>query len=333
MSAQGSGRILAPPPPDRLQELAAPPSFSVILIAYQAAETVGEAVRSALAQTHPAHEVIVVDDGSTDDSASALRPFEGDITLIRKDNGGAASARNVGLAAATGEFVAFLDADDRFHPKRIECLAELARRRPDLDMLSTDMVFIVDGEEVGSFLADNPFAVVDQRIEIMKSCFVGAPPAVRAERLRAIGGFDESLRVASDWDGWLRLILDGAGAGLVERPYYEYVLHSGTLTSGRVDSLWARARLLEKAVANPAVRADELPLLERQIRRRRSEAVVAEAQAGAAGRRRFAGLAVSPRLTLRARLAAVLALVSPALARRRLRSRRAPAARLASAGG
>lgn len=122
----GSGRLLAPPPRAPVEPLVSPPTFSVVIAAYQAAETVGDAVRSALEQVWPAHQVIVVDDGSSDDVEGALRPFEGEVELIRKRNGGVASARNAGVEVATGEFVALLDADDRFHPRRLEALSALA---------------------------------------------------------------------------------------------------------------------------------------------------------------------------------------------------------------
>jgi glycosyltransferase involved in cell wall biosynthesis len=328
---RGSGRVLAPTPPASLEPLAAPPTFSIVIPAFQAADTIGAAVRSALDQVHPAQEVIVVDDGSTDDLDGALRPFEGRIELIRKANGGAASARNAGTEAASGEFVAVLDADDRFHPRRIEALAQLAAQRPDLDLVTTDARFVVGGEEAGSFLADNPFAAADQRTAILRSCFVGGWPAVRISRLREVGGFDEGLRVGVDWDCWLRLILAGCRAGLVDRPYYDYVLHPGALTSNRKRSLWGRVTLLEKAALNPDLRPEERPLLTREIRRRRSEAIREETRCaleGVGARRRLPRLAVLPGVELRTRLGTALALLAPPLARRLVRSRRGPEERL-----
>lgn len=328
---RGSGRVLAPAPPAGLEPLASPPSFSIVIPAYQAAETIGNAVRSALEQVHPAAEVIVVDDGSTDDTLAALRPFEGDIVLVSKNNGGAASARNAGMEAATGEFVAVLDADDRFHPRRIEALAELASLRPDLDLVTTDARFMVGGEEAGSFLHDNPFATDHQRTAILRNCFVGGWPAARVVRVREIGGFDESLRIGHDWDCWLRMILSGAAAGLVDRPYYDYVLHQGSLTASRATALWDRVRLLEKAASNPGLRPEEHSTLKQEIRRRRGDAVDEETQVALAGegnRRHLLRLALLPGLALRTRTAAALAAPAPALARRLVHSRRPPEERL-----
>jgi glycosyltransferase involved in cell wall biosynthesis len=314
-----TGRVLVPRPHVPVEPLPAPPTFSIVITAYQAAETIGDAVRSALEQVHPAHEVIVVDDGSTDDLEGALRRFDGQIRLIRKENGGGASARNAGARAATADFMAILDADDAYHPRRLEALASLAVSRPDLDLVTTDARFVVDGEGVGSFLAHNPFAVENQRTAIYQSCFVGGWPAVRRRRLRAIGGFDESFRIGYDWDCWLRLILDGALAGLVDEPYYDYVLHPGSLAASRVSSLWERVRLLEKAADNPSLESEERPVLMRSLRTQRTQAVLAEIRTtlfDSGPRYRLPRFALSRGIGARARALAAVALAAPPLARR-----------------
>lgn len=329
---RATGAILAPTAPAGLEPLAAPPTFSVVIPAYQAAATVAGAVRSALNQSLPAHEVIVVDDGSTDDLSGALRPFGDRITVVRKANGGAASARNAGAEVASGEFMAVLDADDGFDPGRVEALSRLAVERPDLDLVTTDSRFVVGGRAVGSYLEENSFATVDQRQAILVSCFVGGWPAARISRLRDVGGFDEELRVGHDWDCWLRMILGGSGAGLVNLPYYDYVLAPGGLTSGRVESLWDRVRMLEKAAANPDLRVEERPLLARELSRRRSDAVREETREqldSSLSRRRLLQLAATSGAEPRARAGAALAFALPPLARRLVEARRSPEERLA----
>jgi GT2 family glycosyltransferase len=312
-------RYLAPPPQGTVEPLDRPPTFSIVIAAYEAAGTIATALESALGQTHPAREVIVVDDGSRDGTERALEPFAGHIRVIRQENRGAAAARNAAIAAASGEFVAILDADDRYHPTRLEALAGLARERPDLDLITTDARLVVGGEGVGTLGGHTPFAVEDQRTAIFETCFVGGWPAVRLSRLRAIGGFDETFAVGEDWDCWLRAILDGALAGCVDRPLYDYVLHPGSLTESRAPGFWARARLLEKAAANPALQTEERPALERALRMHRSRAVFAEAQAALYGfgpSRPLLRLALARRIEPRTRLAAALAVVAPPLARR-----------------
>ena len=310
--ATSSHRILAPSPRAAVDRLRTAPTFSIVMPAYEAADSIGDSLASALNQAHPAHEVIVVDDGSADDLEAALAPFADRIVLIRKPNGGAASARNAGIEAASGDFLVVHDADDRCDPRRLEALAELGSARPDLDLITTDIRFTVDGEPVGSFRDRNPFEVADQRTAILWSCFLGGWPAVRLERLREVGGFDESLRTGEDWDCWLRLIFSGSSAGLIEAPFYDYAIDSGGLTADRVSSLWDRVALLEKAAVEAELRDAERRQLRRSLRHHRGVAALSEARAGVGRgepRRRAARLAWEPGLTARARLGCALAAI------------------------
>lgn len=309
--------ILAPAPARPVQALAVAPSFSVVIPAYQSAATIGRAVASALEQEHPPAEVLVIDDGSSDELEAALAPFAGRLALLRRPHGGAAAARNAGLEAARGEFIALLDADDAYRPQRLAALARLARLRPDLDLLCTDMRFLVDGRAAGTFFERNAFVVDDQRRAILRSCFVGGAPAVRASRLRAAGGFDTALATAEDWDAWLRLILGGASAGLVQLPLYDYTLRPGSLTAGRVESLWDRVRMLERARRHPGLRAEERAVLRSSLRVHRARAARAElerARSGPSARRRLLSLALGTAAggaQLRLRLGAAVAALAP----------------------
>ena len=293
------------------------PTFSIVITAYEVADVIGPAVESALGQTRPADEVLVVDDGSSDDLAAALEPFDG-VKLVRKENGGGASARNAGVAAASGEFMAILDADDAFQPRRLEAVAKLAAQRPELDLIATDARFVVDGKPAGTFLEHNQFPETDQRTAIFESCFPTGWPTLRISALQAAGGFDEQMRIAYDWECWLRMILAGSEVGMVREPLYDYVLHGGSLASSRVASLRERVVLLEKVSANPNLRPEERPVLEGQIARRREE--YARAAIGAASaardRRELRRLAHSPGLRPRTRLRAGLSALAPGVGRR-----------------
>jgi Glycosyl transferase family 2 len=319
LSGGETPRHLAPPPAGAVAPLDRPPTFSVVIAAYEAAGTIGAALSSALEQTHPPHEVIVVDDGSEDDLAAAVAPFADRVTLLRQENRGAGPARNTAIAAAGGEFAVILDADDRYRPRRLEALAELATARPDLDMLSTDARLLVGGQAVETFATHTPFAVENQRTAILESCFVGGWPAIRRSRFEAIGGFDESLRIAQDWDCWLRAILDGAVAGFVDEPLYDYVLHGGSLASSRVRSLRERVAMLENAGRNPSLRPEERPALERALRRHRAQAAQGAIEAAAYGdgsRGEAARLVLSRGIGPRARALAALTAAAPSAARR-----------------
>jgi GT2 family glycosyltransferase len=295
------------------------PSFAVVITAYEAAETIAAAVESVLAQTRPAEELIVVDDGSGDDLVGALTPFGEKVALVRKKNGGGASARNAGVAAASSEFMAILDADDIFAPRRLEAIAALAEHEPEFDLVATDASFVVDGEVKGTFLEHNPFPAAGQREAILRSCFPGGWPAVRISALKAVGGFDEQMRIAYDWDTWLRMILAGSRVGMVPEPLYDYTLHSGSLASGRVASLRERVALLEKAARNPDLRTEERPTLEHSLAGHREQVARAEIETvlyGGGGRRALSALVRSPELGWRLRGLAAAAQLAPPLARR-----------------
>lgn len=307
-------RTLAPPAGGEVAP-ADPPSFAVVIPAFNAMATVATSVESALAQTLPAQEVIAVDDGSTDDTLAALAQFEDRVTLIRQENRGAASARNAGVRAARADFVAFLDADDVYHPRRLEGLAVLGAARPDLDILTTDTLFVLDGRPVGRFHETHPFPVSDQRSAILATCFTFGCPAVRRSRLLQVGGFDEDLRTAEDWDCMIRLILGGSSAGAVDEPWLEYHLRPGSLTSDRVGTLRDRVRILEKAAASERLEGDERAALDRSLARSRTRAAFAEAEAGV-GLRRAVALALQPGLGAKTRLRLAGAGVAPSLAQR-----------------
>jgi hypothetical protein len=302
-----------------VEPLESPPTFSIVIAAYEAAETVADAARSALEQVVPAKEVIVVDDGSSDDLEGALVPFGDRIRLLSKTNGGGGSALNAGARAAEGEFLAILDADDSYDPHRLEALAKLATARPDLDLITTDAAFVVDGRQVGRFSAFTPFVTARQRSAIFHSCFVGGWPAIRISRLLSAGGFDESLRTGYDWECWARMILSGSEAGWVDEPYYLYRLHSDTLTSARSASLWDRVSLLEKSARGASLSDEEREEVRRALRTHRSRAVIADAQDalyGDASAVRVLRESILRGIGARARLAAAATALAPPIARR-----------------
>jgi GT2 family glycosyltransferase len=256
------------------------PTFSIVIPAYQASAFVGDAVVSALAQTVPAHEVIVSDDGSTDDLETALAPYADRIIVLRGPHRGAGAARNAAIEIATGEFVVMLDADDVYEPSRLEALGELARRRPDLDILATDLWLEEAGAARGRFYDTVEFPVADQVLAILEACFVSCP-ALRRTRVLAEDGFDESpdIAPAEDWDLFVRLILAGSRAGLVTEPLMRYRRHLSSTTADRGRSLWARVRVLEKAHRHPGLTPTEREFVDRCLARARTRARLAEARA------------------------------------------------------
>ena len=143
----GTGRrVFRVPPPIGEVDSGRQPTFSIVIATHNADATIAESIESALAQTLPALEVIVGDDGSTDQTAAVLEPYLERIRYFRQEHRGVAATMNAALELARGEFFAVLGADDAYLPERLEALASLSAGRPDLDLLCTDLVY-----EVGDF--------------------------------------------------------------------------------------------------------------------------------------------------------------------------------------
>jgi hypothetical protein len=316
------------PPATAAAERSGPPSFSIAIAAYEAAATIGEALESAFAQTLPALEVVVCDDGSTDDLETAVAPFHDRITLLRRPHRGAGAAKDTAVRATRGEFVVLLDADDVFLPERLEALAELAVTRPDLDILGTDAWLDVDGEAVRRTYDETwTFEVDDQRAEILRRNFIVAHVAVRRERLLAAGGFDPSMASVDDWELWIRLILGGARAGIVDEPLARYRVRETSLSAQPLLHERGCVRALELALARTDLSAREREVAGQTLaahRRALARAELDAALAGAGDARRHALAVARDGGEARAmRLKAAAAAAAPWLARRVLAGRAA----------
>jgi hypothetical protein len=317
---------LAPPASGEL-EPGKRPTFSVVIAAHNAAATIAEAVESAFAQTLPPLEVVVVDDGSTDDTLAALEPYGDGLVRIRKPRGGVASARNAALERARGDFLAVLDADDAYVPERLEAMTELAVTRPDLDILCTDAFLEVDGRAVARFGEGCAFEVGDQRAAILQRCFCIAP-AYRRTTLVDAGGFDESLRTGEDWECVIRLLFRGALAGAVAEPLYRYRIHDRSLTADRVATLGDRIALLERVRRSTPLSDRESGALASSLAAQRASLVLTQTEAALRSRSRDArthalGAARTPGVGLRGRLSALAAAIAPETAARVLERREA----------
>ncbi len=190
-------------------------TISVIIHTYNRAGSVGRAVQSVLDQTLKAHEIIVVDDGSTDGTAGALQPFASAIVSIRQANGGVSAARNTGLARVKGQWVAFLDSDDMWHPNWLATVAAARTSVPDAGVVVADLMFEGPGYEKSLF-AIRGFsfpANTTTRVERPLHHIIGGlsliAAACRTDWVRTAGGFDVDLRMFEDLDLLVRLAQQG----------------------------------------------------------------------------------------------------------------------------
>jgi glycosyltransferase involved in cell wall biosynthesis len=193
------------------------PPVSIVIPCYNSAQYVSDAVESALSQTYPNVQVIVVDDGSTDDSLAVLSRYEGRIELIAQENCGAPTARNVGMAHARGDFVQFLDADDELFPRKIEvCMQHFD---PGVDLVVSGRV--EDGELERK--TNDPFRLLRARrnepftwdttdlpAALLRRSIMTLAPVFRKSCLLQAGGWAEGLANNQDIELGFRLATLGA---------------------------------------------------------------------------------------------------------------------------
>jgi glycosyltransferase involved in cell wall biosynthesis len=185
---------------------------SVVLPTYNGARFIGEAINSVLQQTYKDLELIVVDDGSTDDTQAVVLSFSDPrIIYVRQDNQERSVARNTGINLARGELIAFLDDDDFWLPEYLDAQVGTLDARPDCGWSRT---FVYDVDVNGRAYRIGGAGAPDARTEhellsesLISNCVSNAAVVLRAECLREVGVFDTSLRQGEDWDLWLRMAM------------------------------------------------------------------------------------------------------------------------------
>ena len=181
------------------------PRVSVVIPAYNHARFLPDALESVLAQTFRDFEVLVVDDGSTDNTGEVVAAFAPRVRYIHQHNGGPSRARNTGIRHTTGEYVAFLDADDTWMPEKLALQVGYLDTHPDAGLVFTKVMVTT---EAGQQLYTYPHRYRYERraFERLLLWSYGSMNVVMLRRLcfDKLGFFDESLRAAEDWDMWLR---------------------------------------------------------------------------------------------------------------------------------
>ena len=309
---------------------------SVIMAAFNVAPYIGAAIESVLAQTETDWELLVTNDGSTDDTAAIVEQYaarDARIRLLHKPNGGLSSARNHAMPHATGELLAILDSDDVWEPEYLAAQLAIFDARPDVDVVTGNGWFL--GSRLSGRLAR---PCPDSRPQPTLATILADEEAIfimsifRRRVYETIGGFDEQLRTNEDSHFWIRAAAAGFTFHRNDRPLCRYRRRDDSLSANDVRMLNGILVVYERVRPLLADRPVELGILNGQVARFERERLAAEArQAMAAGNYSAAADHLSALYARGGRplvkLASVAARWTPGLLGRAIQLRRAVLAR------
>lgn len=212
--------------------------ISVIIPVYNSSRYITEAIESVLQQTVPPQEIIVVDDGSDDETKQVLQKFKSQITYIYQENSGPAAARNRGLAEARGTFISFLDADDIWQPKKIEILLKEFEKQDDLGVA----LGLVNKMHFDSVQDITPKDLCHHHFSLVLGCSL-----VKKNVFDIVGGFDEDLILSDDTDWFFRVRENNIRISIQREIVLHYRLHDNNLTKNKDIYKSSILRVLKKA--------------------------------------------------------------------------------------
>lgn len=240
------------------------PKVSVIIPAYNVAPFIGETLESVFAQTFADHEVIVINDGSPDTAEleRVLEPRINRLNYLKQENRGASAARNVGLHAASGELVAFLDADDLWLPNYLgEQVKFISERNCDLACADAEVFSESPHKEnyMESLMPDAPPTGELTFLGLLNAeqSLITSGVVARRDLILEIGLFDEALRNAQDFDLWLRLAHSGARMSYQRRVLLRYRNRNNSLSGDEINVHRRELRVLDKVEREYDLSKDE----------------------------------------------------------------------------
>jgi glycosyltransferase involved in cell wall biosynthesis len=227
------------------------PLSSVIIPAYNQGQYLGEAIESVLRQTRQDFEIIVVDDGSTDDTRAVVAGYRDPrIRYLYQQNQGLPAARNTGIRAAEGEYLSFLDSDDLFLPHKLELLTGQLEQHPEAGLAAGQAIPFDEWGQHPDQLFDAPLPSDGARLLLHNPLHVGSVVLRRSWQQR-VGLFDATLRSYEDWDLWLRLLRAGCPTHWVAEPVSLYRFHTAQMVRTGDTMTRASFAVLDKTFAAP----------------------------------------------------------------------------------
>ncbi len=207
------------------------PFVSVVVPCYNAESFISETIQSVLAQTYSSWELIIVDDGSRDDSAKIIQSFQDErIRYFYQENAGVSCARNTGIAQARGKYIAFLDADDLYLPENLEKKVNFLENHPGCVLVHSDVIDFdsATGKPL-AITSGTAGKVLNDLLEMSKTV-VYSPTSVMLRRaiMEQHEGFDPNLSTSADWEMWVQMARRG-DFGRVAEPLVKYRLHSAQM--------------------------------------------------------------------------------------------------------
>ena len=257
------------------------PPYSVIIPAYNATAHLAEAVASVRRQPHAPAEIIVIDDGSTDDTAALAASLGPDIRCLRQENQGPAAARNHGIAHARHDHLAFIDADDLWPENKIERQLGHLAAHPELEM-------VLGLQQTFQLVADpaHPDAPRRPRLDEPAFIFLVGCGVYRRAAFERVGLFDPSMRYSEDTDWFFRSWEQDTPMHVLFEPMLHYRIHVGGMTHGRDAVAKGYLRALKKSLdrrrQNGAVAARSFPWLFKQATPAQLQAILDERSAPSA---------------------------------------------------
>ena len=203
------------------------PRVSVIVPTFNCARYLSRALDSALAQTFRDYEILVVDDGSTDETRELVDRYGGKVRYFYQANGGLSSARNLALSKASGEFIAYLDADDMWYPQKLETQVEFLDRNQDCGLVHSDVTVIDEMDQVIYFQVNKERGrEVPQggsmRALLQENHVLILTVLERRDCIERVGTFDERLKETQDYLHWMLLAMEGIPFGYIPEPLAKY---------------------------------------------------------------------------------------------------------------